>query len=264
MKRILLSLALAGLSLNAPCIDWGWVDIGRNAQAGYACTILFNSAQSISVIRYKASSYRTEIVNDMAEEADSTSALAVRHDGIGAVNGSYFDVAKLTPATYVKNDGIVEGATAETEKFRTDGIVAIRGRHKLTIKPCDVISTERCREALASGPILIQNGSPVRSEWPDRSFFTERHPRTIVGTSSDGWVYFIVIDGRAPGNADGATIAEAVEIAMLFNLENAINLDGGGSSTLWTKEGGVLSHPCDNRRFDHYGQRKIPNAIIFR
>lgn len=39
------------------------------------------------------------------------------------------------------------------------------------------------------------------------------------------------------------------------------NLDGGGSSALWTSTTGVISHPRDNRRFDHEGERTVPNLI---
>ena len=38
----------------------------------------------------------------------------------------------------------------------------------------------------------------------------------------------------------------------------------GGSSTLWTAQEGVLNHPYDNRRFDHEGERGVPNCIVVR
>ena len=41
-------------------------------------------------------------------------------------------------------------------------------------------------------------------------------------------------------------------------------IDGGGSSTLWTAQEGVLNHPYDNRRFDHEGERGVPNCIVVR
>ena len=40
------------------------------------------------------------------------------------------------------------------------------------------------------------------------------------------------------------------------------NLDGGGSSTLWIKESGVLNHPSDNGKFDNKGERRVANSII--
>lgn len=53
-----------------------------------------------------------------------------------------------------------------------------------------------------------------------------------------------VIDGRAKGQAAGATIAETAYIARLLGLTDALNLDGGGSSALWTAQEGVVSHPA--------------------
>ena len=73
-----------------------------------------------------------------------------------------------------------------------------------------------------------------------------------------------VIDGRFKGQGDGATIAETAYIARQLGLTEALNLDGGGSSTLWTAQEGVLNHPYDNRRFDHEGERGVPNCIVVR
>ena len=266
MKKYLSFVLAVALSVCAYGQDWAWQSVGRGAQAGYAQVEISGAVQSISVVRYRASRCWTEVVNDPAEMADSTSALAIRHGALWAINGSYFNVRELTPVTFVKDDGVQEGSTTAEEEFRADGVIAIRGR-KVTIIPCDtssyVTATKRCREALASGPVLLHNGSPVHDSWPADSFFTGRHPRSLVGTAG-GWVYFVVIDGRAFGHAAGTTIPETVAVAQMLGLEDAINLDGGGSSTLWTSRLGVISHPCDNRRFDHYGQRSVPNILICR
>ena len=45
-------------------------------------------------------------------------------------------------------------------------------------------------------------------------------------------------------------------------MTQAINLDGGGSTTLWTKKTGVINHPYDNKKFDHEGERTVPNLIV--
>ena len=60
------------------------------------------------------------------------------------------------------------------------------------------------------------------------------------------------------------TIAELTALSARLGLTEAINLDGGGSSTLWVLPAGVLNHPSDNGQFDHEGQRIIPNAVIVR
>lgn len=51
-------------------------------------------------------------------------------------------------------------------------------------------------------------------------------------------------------------------IRKYFNPAYALNLDGGGSTTMWVKGEGVINYPTDNKRFDHYGQRRIRNYIM--
>ena len=60
------------------------------------------------------------------------------------------------------------------------------------------------------------------------------------------------------------TIAELTGLAQRLGLTNALNLDGGGSSTLWVLPEGVINHPSDNGSFDHAGERIVPNAIVVR
>ena len=58
------------------------------------------------------------------------------------------------------------------------------------------------------------------------------HPRSFVG--SDGVkLWFVVIDGRNPWHSNGTTIAETAEAAQRLGLIDALNLDGGGSSSIW-------------------------------
>lgn len=248
--------------------DWGWKDLGRGAQVGYAQLQLFNSTQSISVLRYPVSKFQTCVANDSADQADSTSALALRHGGLAAINASYFNVKTLYPTTYVKDDGKTEGWTTVPELFRVDGVAVIKNGKSISISVSDTLSYERnakgCREAIAAGPVLLKDGEEARTCWPYTSFYTKRHPRTVIGTTSDGWAYLIVIDGRFPGQGIGTTIHETAEICRMFGLYDALNLDGGGSSVLWTKEYGTISYPYDNHRFDHYGQRVVPNIIYIK
>ena len=89
-----------------------------------------------------------------------------------------------------------------------------------------------------------------------------RHPRTFIGWDDKGMVYMVVVDGRFPGQADGMSIPELAKVARLLGLKDALNLDGGGSSTLWTDKTGIINYPFDNRKFDHEGARKVPNIVI--
>jgi exopolysaccharide biosynthesis protein len=107
-----------------------------------------------------------------------------------------------------------------------------------------------------------KQGAKIRTHYSSAQFYDKRHPRAAFGTDDEGYAYLVVIDGRFKGQADGASIYETAFICRLLGMTNAINLDGGGSTTLWTEETGVLNHPCDNKTFDHNGERSVPNLIV--
>lgn len=259
--------AVAGDAQAVASADWNWRRIGHRAEVGYSRLEIFSSVQSVSIIRYKSSRYRTEVINDPGEAAAPTSLMSFRHDALGAVNGSYFNMKTLIPTTYVKEDRVEEGNHSHKESFRIDGVLAIRGR-RVDIFPCKSdeyqTATGRYRDVIAAGPMLLIDGRVASLSWPEKGFFRKRHPRTFVGTTTGGWVYFVVVDGRFPGQGEGMTIAETAAFAAMLGLDDAINLDGGGSSTLWTSAYGVESHPCDNGTFTRDGERRVPNIVIVR
>jgi exopolysaccharide biosynthesis protein len=107
-----------------------------------------------------------------------------------------------------------------------------------------------------------KEGYKHRTHYSSAQFYDKRHPRAAFGIDADGYAYLVVIDGRFPGKADGASIFETAYIWHLLGMTDAINLDGGGSTTLWTEKTGVINYPCDNKKFDHEGERSVPNLII--
>ena len=60
----------------------------------------------------------------------------------------------------------------------------------------------------------------------------DRHPRTLIGVRADGSLLLMVVDGRRRGVSEGATLHECAEVLLDYGADTAINLDGGGSSTL--------------------------------
>ena len=206
--------------------QWRTANLGGGAECRYAQIDMFGSRQSISVATYPGRRFTTSIVH-LDRRAESTSDLGKAAGAEIAVNGSYFNVKTFEPVTFVLLDRKIVGRTTPEEAFRTNGVIAFKDRK-------------------------------------GRSFYTRRHPRTLIGKRADGTVVMAVIDGRFKGQGDGATIAETAYIARQLGLTEALNLDGGGSSTLWTAQEGVLNHPYDNRRFDHEGERGVPNCIVVR
>jgi exopolysaccharide biosynthesis protein len=78
-----------------------------------------------------------------------------------------------------------------------------------------------------------------------------RHPRSAVGLSADARTLFIVaVDGRQENHSRGVTLAELANIFIQFGAHNAINLDGGGSTSLVLKDPGsgvfsIANQPSD-------------------
>ena len=97
-----------------------------------------------------------------------------------------------------------------------------------------------------------------------KSFIETRHPRSAIYTKKDGTIVFITVDGRSEGNAAGVSIPELAFLIKILGGEEALNLDGGGSTTLWLKDApdnGVLNYPTDNKIFDHTGERSVSNIF---
>ena len=231
---------------------------------------LWDSDQSYSFVRIKADAFQLDVVCAEGDKADSLSALCLKPGTVAGINGSYFNMKDFTHVTYVKDDGFVVGQTTQEEVFRTNGSLLI-DQDSFVIDSTEANTTwtggETWREAMASGPILIDEGKVIEYKegipnWD--GFYAMRHPRSMIGTDSQGYLWLVVVDGRSAGYADGMSIAELTQLASSLGLTDALNLDGGGSSTLWVLPAGVISHPSDNGCFDNLGQRIIPNALLIK
>ncbi|MCS7190067.1 MAG: phosphodiester glycosidase family protein [Fimbriimonadales bacterium] len=92
------------------------------------------------------------------------------------------------------------------------------------------------QEAVAGGPWLVRNGKVLRPEEQGggfnlQTFVERRHPRTAVGRTASGEVLWVTVDGRQP-HSQGATLTELAQLMLSYGAVEAINLDGGGSTTL--------------------------------
>lgn len=86
--------------------------------------------------------------------------------------------------------------------------------------------------AISGSVLFIQNGSITL---PQRTapYIIEQHPRSALGLDQSGrYLYLVVIDGRQPNFSEGVTMHEFAEILLEHGVYHALNLDGGGSSTL--------------------------------
>jgi hypothetical protein len=88
-----------------------------------------------------------------------------------------------------------------------------------------------------------------------------RHPRTAVCLTGERQLILLVADGRHR-EAVGFTLPELARFLQHLGCRDAVNLDGGGSSTMVISGKGVVNHPSDNRRFDREGERPVRTLLI--
>ncbi len=103
--------------------------------------------------------------------------------------------------------------------------------------------------ALGGGPILLREGRAF--DWAHRP---ERHPRTAIGWNREA-LFLVVVDGRQKGLSIGMNYTELSSLMLRLGCTEAMNLDGGGSSTLWLG-GRVMNSPSDGQ------ERQVANSLI--
>ena len=115
-------------------------------------------------------------------------------------------------------------------------------------------------DAIVGGAGLLLRDGRIITDWKVEqlapAFAETRHPRTLVGTHADGSVWLVTVDGRQPKLSAGMSLAELRALAQRLGLKNALNLDGGGSTTMWVA-GQIVNSPSDAA-----GARKVSDALI--
>ncbi len=123
-----------------------------------------------------------------------------------------------------------------------DGSVEIR-----SVRPGD--SLDNIQTAVSGHNTVLKDGKcPIIDQVESFPYLKVRHPRTLVGISQDKkFVYLVTIDGRQPEFSVGTSILESAEILRQLGAYDAVNLDGGGSTTMaYRDESGkpvVLNRP---------------------
>lgn len=228
---------------------------------------LFCSAQHLFVIEVPAHSPRR-----LAFAYDSVltpvDTLARRREAFAAINGSFFDMDKGNPVCYLRIDGQLLG---ENTPQKNDSVNRKYYQYAtLTLGPTRLWVPDSNRtwenilsngDIMTAGPMLLRKGQYVPQR-DDRTFVTKRHNRTALGLRPDGTTVLLVADGRFKDKAEGLTLPELERVMRWLGCTEAINLDGGGSSTMYIKDKGVVNYPSDNNRHDHEGQRPVSNAIL--
>jgi hypothetical protein len=119
----------------------------------------------------------------------------------------------------------------------------------LTVSTETLPSLNGARTALGGGPTLLSAGRPW--QWPN--LFQSRHPRSCIGWNKDSF-FMMEVDGRQAGS-DGMTYFELADYLRKLGCDEAMNLDGGGSATLWA-DGRVMNRPSEGL------ERPAANSLV--
>jgi hypothetical protein len=151
----------------------------------------------------------------------------VRHDN-SPVDREH-PVISIGPKLLTKLPKLTPGATVEVSTATSPAI-------------------EDIETAIGGGPWLVRAGKV-------QSFKNIlRNPRSAVGFN-DRYVFFVVVDGRRPGISLGMSFKELADEMLSLGCSDAMNLDGGGSATMWVN-GTIMNQPSDNH------ERAVANDLV--
>jgi hypothetical protein len=172
----------------------------------------------------------------------------VRIDGAAVAHEPFLELHRaLRPALHASADGL-----------------AIARRGDLPDAPAG--------DLLQAGPLLVDEGEVVFDRASDREGFSAaseqfdsditdgRHPRAAIGIG-DGHLTVVVCDGRRSRIDDGLTLGEIGTIMRDLGCRVAMNLDGGGSTTL-VHRGHLLNRPYSEQDQPAPASRPIVTALL--
>jgi exopolysaccharide biosynthesis protein len=226
---------------------------------------LFHSNQIISLLVFPKDLMEKYKISLAYSKSDlyKTSIFAERANAWAALNGGFFDMDSGGSVTYLEVcDTVISRTKSSGEKDSRrnqllNGAVVIVGDTLIGFELAQSDSVyERSKlesAVLRTGPLLLKNSRKVGL--PDRKFVTDRHPRSCLGVTNRA-VLFVAIDGRNE-QAEGMNLFEVQTFMQKLGCLDAINLDGGGSTTLWTSEKGIVNFPSDST-----GERSVANTFL--
>lgn len=233
---------------------------------------IFDSYQYMTMLVIPPNSPRKLAFTYVKDTILPTSEMAKMTDAVAAINGSYFDMKYYNPVCYLRIDGKEVGINTPGEdtvnrKYYQYASIRLKDGRPIIFMPDSNRFSERSRSdknIMTAGPMLLHQGKAVPQR-TDRTFVTSRHNRTALGVMDDGTIILLTVDGRFKKQADGMTLDELAKVMRWLGCKEAINLDGGGSTTMFVRgkpNGGIVNHPSDNNRFDYEGERPVSNAIL--
>lgn len=196
----------------------------------------------------------------LGKRGETVQEMAKRESALIAINAGGF-----ADAGGVGNGGTPTGSLIQDSKLVYQGqdtgwgggIVGFTKDNKLMLYKgtANEAIEQGIEDAVDFGPFLIVNGKRSIAKGNGGYGISSR---TAIGQRQDGIVLFVVIDGRQPGYSLGIDMSELTDIFARYRAYNAVNLDGGASSSL-VENGIIISKPC---AYSATGERWIASSWI--
>ncbi|MCF8381005.1 MAG: phosphodiester glycosidase family protein [Bacteroidales bacterium] len=225
----------------------------------------FNSKQMINLLVFPKDSYNKFGIEFGYSHTDllPTSSFAKSENVLAAINGGFFNMDSGGSVSYFEvNDELISRKRNPDLKWGIsdslmNGAIVISKDSRISIQPVNsehfYDSSKLESAVLVTGPLLLLNSEAIKLA--ERKFVTDRHPRTCLCETEES-VVFITIDGRRE-EAEGMSLIEVQKFLMSIECIDGINLDGGGSTTMWVKDKGIVNSPSDES-----GERPVANVLM--
>lgn len=280
MKKILFSLLLvlvtaaysvaqsdSSVFVNA---KWNTVKIARGVRwKHYSFNDLFGANQHINILEVKNGGKDFDLGYER-QVLKLTSDFGKEAKAIAAINGTFFDVKNGGSVDFIRSNGEVINENQLDQnnvRARHQKAAIVIKKGKLDISKWDQTEDWEKKidgeDVMVSGPLLVldKTTEPLDSN----AFVKSRHPRAAVAVAKNK-VLLITVDGRDQNSA-GMNLYEFTKIMKWLGADDGINLDGGGSTTLWIHdqpENGVVNFPSDDKKWGHAGERKVANVLLLK
>lgn len=202
--------------------------------------------------------------NSLYKKGETTSQMAIQNNAVAAINGGAFvDTSSSanwtgnggTPSGVIISDGKVIFSDLKSGESTTCMAMDAQGKLHVGSFTLQQLKDMGTTQAVSFGPVLIKNGKPLDLTGMSASWGLA--PRTAIGQRADGSIVMMVVDGRSIVNGLGASITELQSLMLTKGkCVNAINLDGGKSSTMYL-DGKII-----NNLSNGLGERYIASAVV--
>ena len=207
--------------------------------------------------------------SQMLRQLDST------RDVVAGVNADFFSLATGAPTNALVSGGRVITPPNKQPVFAVDSAglphittLSVPGGATFAVDDTALAHVSLIpfhpMEAVGGRPRLVRDSAivPEVDTGGQPGFATGRHPRTAIGIAdSSKRLLLVVVDGRQAPYSDGMTLRELATLMQALGAREALNLDGGGSTTMVVENRKSRKLEIANRPSDATGERTVGDAL---